>query len=150
MENASVEQDPPASAQPESMPMPFAGNNPINFAGLLVKTIGYFLLIVLLIFLTIYVLKRFVYNRKGFSRQDTAIRVLSSTYVGPKKSLLLVEAAGRVLVISLTDTHMNLITELPKEEYEKYTQREAVEESTSQESVSQFGNTLQRLLKRPK
>ena len=75
---------------------------------------------------------------------------MRSTYVGPKKSLMLVEAAGRMLVISVTDSHMNLITELKKEEYEQFERQSESGKPVSSEAGSQFGDILGKLLKRPK
>ncbi len=128
----------------------FSGANQLNLTGLIAKTAGYFLLIVALIFATVFLLKRFVYNRKSISGPGKAIQVISSTYVGPKKSLMLVEVAGRMLVISVTDTTMNLIAELKKEELEQYGNRPDSENSDPTEIGSQFGDIFSKLLKRPK
>ena len=128
----------------------FSEANQSNLTGLITKTAGYFLLIVALIFATVFLLKRFVYNRKSISGPGKAIQVVSSTYVGSKKSLMFVEIAGRMLVISVTDTTMNLITELKKEELEQYENRFDSEKSDPTEIRSQFGDIFSKLLKRPK
>ena len=147
---ASVQQESLTSAQSETAPLPFSENSQFNFAALVAKTIGYLTLIVLLIILTVYVLKRFVYNKREFPGRGKAIQVLGSTYIGPKKSLMLVDAAGRILIISVTDAQMNLITELKKEEYEEYVKRENTEESISDASGNHFRDILHKYLKRPK
>ncbi|KPK96087.1 hypothetical protein AMJ80_02005 [bacterium SM23_31] len=143
-------QDSLAAAGQEHLTFTFSEGNHINIAGLVAKTVGYLLLIVVLILGAVYVLKRFVFNRREFSEHRRAIRVISSTYIGPKKSLMLVEAAGRLLLLSVTDTGMNLITELKKEEYEEYLQHENAEKSVSDSSGRQFGEVLHKFLKRPK
>ncbi len=128
----------------------FSEANQSNLTSLIAKTAWYFLLIIALIFATVFLLKRFVYNRKSISGPGKAIQVVNSTYVGSKKSLMLVEIAGRMLVISVTDTTMNLITELKKEELEQYENRFDSEKSDPTEIGSQFGDIFSKLLKRPK
>ena len=136
--------------QADPVLVPFSGGSELNFTTLIAKTVGYFLLIIALIVLTVFMLKRFVYSKKSSAGKGQAIQVVSSTYVGPKKSLMLVEAAGRMLVISVTDSHMNLITELKKEEYEQFERQSESGKPVSSEAGSQFGDILGKLLKRPK
>ena len=143
-------QDSLAAAGQAPVVFTLSGDNQFNIARLIAKTISYLLLIVVLIFGVVYVLKRFVYNRIEFSEYKRVIKVLSSTYIAPKKSLMLVEAAGRLLLLSVTDNGMNLITELKKEEYEEYLQTENADKSLSDSSGRQFREVLNKFLKRPK
>lgn len=143
-------QDSIAAAGQEPVLFTLSGNNQFNIAGLIAKTIGYLLLIVVLILVAVYVLKRFVYNRRELSGYKRAIKVVSSTYIAPKKSLMLIEAAGRLLLLSVTDNGMNLITELKKEEYEEYLQSENADKPLSDPPGRQFGELLHRFLKRSK
>ncbi|MCH7781808.1 flagellar biosynthetic protein FliO, partial [candidate division KSB1 bacterium] len=107
-------------------------------------------LVVVLIFASVYLLRKFVYNRREFTSRNKAIQVLSTTYVGPKKSLLLVEAAGKILVLSATESQMNLITELEKEAYEEFIRGSLEEKNVSNSAGNQFGEILSKFLKRPK
>lgn len=146
----TVEQDSLSEGQDESLPFLFGGKNQLNFGALLAKAFGYFLLVVVLIFVSVYVLRKFVYNKRELSSRNKVIQVLSTTYVGPKKSLLLVEAAGRILVLSATESQMNLITELEKEEYEDFVQGSLSGNNDSNTTGVQFGEILSKFLKRPK
>lgn len=146
----TAEQDSLSEGQDESLPFLFGGKNQLNFGALLAKAFGYFLLVVVLIFVLVYVLRKFVYNKRELSSRNKVIQVLSTTYVGPKKSLLLVEAAGRILVLSATESQMNLITELEKEEYEDFVQGSLSGNSDSNSTGIQFGEILSKFLKRPK
>lgn len=143
-------QDSLAAVSQEPVVFTLSGDNQFNIVGLIAKTIGYLFLIVVLILGVVYVLRRFVYNKREFSEYKKVIKVLSSTYIAPKKSLTLIEAAGRLLLLSVTDTGMNLITELKKEEYEEYLQSGNVDKSLSDSAGRQFGELLHKLLKRPK
>jgi len=125
----------------------FKNNNTLNFGWMIVKTGGYFVLIVALIFLFVFVMKRLTYGRKNGAGNTRTIRVLNSTFIGPKKSLLLVEAAGHILIIAVTDTQMNLITELPKEEYDAYIKETGVQKSPAVPNGSQFGTMFEKILK---
>lgn len=145
------DQDTTQGEKADALAFPFAENSRLNFAGLLAKTLGYFMLIVFLIVVSVYLLRKFVYNKRDSNSSGSAIHILNSTYVGPKKSLLLVEAAGKILVLSSTDSQMNLITELKKEEYEEYIQGDRrAPEKALRPPGSQFGEILRKFLKRAK
>jgi len=135
------------SAGQKSLLFTYNKSNPLNFGWMIVKTTGYFVLIVLLIIVLVFIMKKLVYGRKNTAGGARTIRVLSSTFVGPKKSLILVEAAGRILIIAVTDTQMNLIAELPKEEYEKHIQETGVQKSPQPAGGNQFGTVLDKILK---
>ena len=146
----TAEQDSLGESNIEPLPFSFGETNQINFGALLAKAFGYFLLVVVLIFASVYLLRKFVYNRREFTSRNKAIQVLSTTYVGPKKSLLLVEAAGKILVLSATESQMNLITELEKEAYEEFIRGSLEEKKVSNSAGNQFGEILSKFLKRPK
>ncbi len=48
----------------------------------------------------------------GLSRSSKMIEVLSTHYLGPKKSIAVVRVAGRVLVLGVSNDSINLITQL--------------------------------------
>jgi flagellar biogenesis protein FliO len=48
-------------------------------------------------------------------KKQAWVKVLSSHYLGPKKNITLVQVAGRVLVLGVTDTSIQMITELQPE-----------------------------------
>lgn len=151
-ETLSGEQEVPidtASSRGETA-LPFGGGTGINLVALLGKMIGYFILIVFLILDLVYILKKFVFGRKELFGDNKAVRVLSSTYVAPKKSLMIVEVLDRLLILSVTDNNMNLVTELKPEEYAAFIDRKNDRKAESSPARGQFGTVLNRLLNRPK
>ncbi|MFC1732801.1 flagellar biosynthetic protein FliO [candidate division KSB1 bacterium] len=130
--------------------MKFGQEGAINMMEIVGKMVGYFLLIVLLIFGLVYFLKRFVYNRKELLGKNSAIRVITSSYVAPKKSLMLVEVLDRLLVLSVTDNNMSLISELSKEEYNVFKKGDTDHKTAESALPGQFGDMLSRLIKREK
>lgn len=54
---------------------------------------------------------------KGMAPQaGSAIKVLETTFLGPNKSLHLIEVAGSLLLVASTQSTINLITEIPETE----------------------------------
>ena len=69
------------------------------------------------------------------------IRILETRYLGPKKSLLLVEVGGKYLLLSSGDTGLRLITQI-----EMLEEIEVIEEKPKQSS---FATLLTRLRQTP-
>jgi len=126
------------------------GEGSINMGKTVGKMIGYLLLVIIMILGLVYFLKRFVYNRKDVLGKNSAIRILSSTYVAQKKSLLLVEVLDKLLILSVTDNNMNFVTELSREEYNAYINKYKDRESGDRTAGVQFGDVLNRIFKRTK
>lgn len=55
-------------------------------------------------------------DREGLGRNQRMIEVLSTHYLGPKKSIAVVRVAGRVLVLGVSNESINLITQLSGED----------------------------------
>lgn len=86
---------------------------------LLMKTAGSMVVIVLLIFAVVFFLRRFVLNRNGLGSGAGAIRILSSSFIGPKKSIHLVKVLNRVLVLGVSETHIQTLSEFGAEEVDR-------------------------------
>jgi flagellar biogenesis protein FliO len=54
--------------------------------------------------------------KKGLGRNPKMIEVLSTHYLGPKKSIAVVRVAGRMLVLGVSNESINLITQLSGDE----------------------------------
>ena len=67
--------------------------------------------IVAIIYLTIFLLKKLSGNRIG-GKKGTAIQVVETTYLAPKKSVCLLKLADRAVLVGITDNNINLLTEL--------------------------------------
>lgn len=61
---------------------------------------------------TIYGLKVTLVKKAGLTVSGASFRVLDSLYLSPQKSLHLVEVAGEVLVVGVSDNGMNLLKEI--------------------------------------
>jgi len=146
----TVTSDTTSNAEELPLSFPVAGSGSLNILGLLGKTIGYLALIIILIICLVYFLKKFVYNKNDKSTKGTAVKVLSSTFVSQKKSVLLIEAVGRVLLVSVTDSNMALLTEINKDEYDTYIENNAVEKPKKDIGLNQFNEVLSKVLKRSK
>lgn len=62
-------------------------------------------------FILFYLSKKFL-NKNISGKKDTLIRVLSSTYVGVKKSVSLVEVPDGLLVLGITNDNISLLSKI--------------------------------------
>jgi len=85
-------------------------NSSPSFVGLLAKLILALVLIVGLIYASMYVLKKFSYTGKQRLRSD--IQILQREYIAPKKGIYVVKVQSKTLVLGVTDNNINLLTEL--------------------------------------
>ena len=76
---------------------------------------GAFLVVVLLMFFGVVTLFKRGMAKKGklgFLNKMKPVEVLSTTYLGPKKSLLLVKAHNQILLLGASETGINFLSEL--------------------------------------
>jgi flagellar protein FliO/FliZ len=57
-----------------------------------------------------YVLKRFLHQTVPGMDDGQTIRILSTRYLGPKNSIMLVDVLGQLMVIGLSNQQMSLLT----------------------------------------
>ncbi len=69
-----------------------------------------------LMFLLFYVFKKLVAKQGMFGTADKPIRVLSTGFLGPKKSIAMVEVAGRVLILGVANDQITLLSSLEDED----------------------------------
>jgi flagellar biosynthetic protein FliO len=77
-----------------------------------------------------YVFKKTLGPKMGFTGKDRLIRVLSSAYLGPKKSIALVEVSGETLVLGIAGEQITLLSKMVSAEDPIPPQRDAREERT--------------------
>ena len=65
--------------------------------------------------ISLYFIKR-VIGRKDAQSKGRMIRVLANSYIGVKKSISLVEVPGAVLVLGVTNDHINLLARIDDDE----------------------------------
>ena len=73
-----------------------------------------FLLVLGLMALSAYFMKRYFGPRFGVWRPDRLIQVLARTYVGAKKEIALIEVGEEYLVVGITANQISLLTRLEK------------------------------------
>lgn len=76
----------------------------------LLRIVGSLLVIVIAIYLAVFLLRRLSGNRAGGGRVKT-IQVIEQTYLAPKKAVCLLKLADRAVLVGITDTSINLLTE---------------------------------------
>jgi flagellar protein FliO/FliZ len=59
-----------------------------------------------------YLFKKTLGKKMGFAGKDRLIKVVSSAYIGPKKSIALVEVAGETLVLGISGDQMTLLSKM--------------------------------------
>ncbi len=96
----------------------FGGSTFPDASNLFLRTSGSLLFIIVLIFAVVFILKRFVLNRNGSGPGIGEVRVLNSTFLGPKKSIHLVKVLNRVLGVS--DSQIATLSEFDAEEAEEF------------------------------
>jgi len=78
----------------------------------LLKSFASLLIVLALIILTAYLLKRFFFSKGELRNPEKSVKILSNNYIGDKKRICLVEVLGKILVLGITNTNINLLTEI--------------------------------------
>ena len=78
----------------------------------LVKMISALLLVLALILASAYLVKRFFRSRLGRWKNAPLIHVLSTTYLGPKKEVSIIEVGDQYLVVGVTPYQISLLGQL--------------------------------------
>jgi len=127
--SSSQSSQPSQTGQVQNSKLPLAGGKPLPAMGPVMVKIG---LVLCLVLACLAGLKKFTSGKWNLgdklglvngTRKKTAklVDVLSSHYLGPKKTITLVRVAGRILVLGVTDSSISLITEIHDGKYdEKY------------------------------
>lgn len=83
----------------------------ISFFWSFVKMLTTLAIVIAILIGAMVLMKRFFYYPAPASGgRDAAIRVLSSHHLGPKSSLLLIDALGQVVLIGISDRQMSMLT----------------------------------------
>lgn len=87
----------------------------ISFMGALAKGVGALLLILSLIYGLVWTI-RFFMTKKSFGNPTSdQIRVLSTTYLAPKKSVALLQVYDKAILIGVSEDSMTTLTELDED-----------------------------------
>jgi flagellar biosynthetic protein FliO len=74
------------------------------------------LIVIGLLYLFLYLLRRFFYQPRGTLGGAGEVELLQQFHLGPKKSLTLVRACGKILLLGVTDSSINNLMEIGDEE----------------------------------
>lgn len=67
--------------------------------------------VVFIIYLTVFLLKKLSGSRMGGVGKGKTVQVIEQTYLAPKKSVCLLKLADRAVLVGITDSSINLLTE---------------------------------------
>ena len=80
------------------------------------KMISMFALVLGLMFLIFFGFKKYVLKNTAFGGGDKLVSVLGTWFLGPKKNIALVEVAGEVLVLGISQENITLLTSITSHE----------------------------------
>lgn len=84
--------------------------NEISFFPALLKMFFALAVVIGLLVATMYVLRRYLNHSPSGSKDGSLIKIVSSRYLGPKCSIMMVEVAGRIIVLGLSNGQMTVLT----------------------------------------
>lgn len=73
-------------------------------------------MVLALMFFIFHVFKKVVLKNSVLGGNDKLVKVLSTGFLGPKKTIALVEVAGEVLVLGISDDNISLLTQIHDDE----------------------------------
>ena len=123
------------------------GSNP-NMGTLLLKTFGSFIAIIFLIFLVVYLMKKFYLGKKDPRVGSNQLKHIGSLFVAPKKTVNLVKVGKKVIVLGVTENNINCLTELSEEEFDEVEIEQPVQNGGS--FANQLNVVLNRFMKKEK
>jgi flagellar biosynthetic protein FliO len=85
---------------------------PIELVPSSMKMFSMLALVLGVIFLLFFCFKKFVLKNTVFGGGEKLINVLGTGFLGPKKNIVLVEVAGEVLVLGMSQDHIALLTSI--------------------------------------
>jgi flagellar biosynthetic protein FliO len=92
-----------------------ASATPPELWGPLLKGAGMFCVVLGLLLVTLFVLKRFLMERRG-TRQQEFFKLVTSYSVAPKSRLMVVDVKGNLLLLGVTPHHINYLARLDNAE----------------------------------
>jgi flagellar biosynthetic protein FliO len=78
------------------------------------KFAGFLVVVLLIFFALVHLFKRTIQGKgkSGFLNGMNAVEILSTTYIGPKKNLLLVKVYKQILLLGVSESGVNFLTEI--------------------------------------
>ncbi len=91
-------------------------SEPLNLMSTGIRMLAMLSLVLGLIFLLFFVFKKYVLKNTIFGGGDKLIKVLGTGYLAPKKNITLVEVAGEVLVLGISNDTISLLANIREKE----------------------------------
>jgi len=88
----------------------------VSFFPSLMKMVFALALVIGLMIGAMYFIKKVLHNTTPAMDRGTLIRVLASRYLGPKNSILVVDIAGQIIVVGLSNSQMSVLTTISDKE----------------------------------
>ncbi|GAU08380.1 flagellar biosynthetic protein FliO [Desulfoplanes formicivorans] len=92
----------------------FSGSS--SYMGDFLHMLGWLCVILALVFVVLYLLKRFGPQAGLSMGGGKSVKILGQVSLGPKKHLVVVRFLNKILVLGVTDTQINLVTEMTTDE----------------------------------
>ena len=86
-----------------------------DFYSTAIRTFSILFILLAVILIGSYLVKRFWPKGSGFMGSNQWIKVIAASYIAPKKTISLVEVAGEMLVLGLTDSQITMLTKINDE-----------------------------------
>ena len=135
------EQSPPDPAQEPEFNID--RTNPIT---LFLKMFGFIIVIGLILYLGLRAYKTFASGNGMGGRHSAPIKILSSSIIGPKKSLCLVDALDHLLLLGVTDGQISVLLQIPATELNEEMKKSLLRKNNNPDP--NFKKLLNRFLKK--
>lgn len=119
--------------------------NPVDMGPFLMKSILILAVLTVALYFGLKVYRRFAYSQ-GLNRNPYSVRILSSSMLGPKKSVHMLRALNHLLLVGVTDGQISVLLDVPFSELDEETKKSL--ESTATTGPAVFNGILQEWMKR--
>lgn len=82
----------------------------------ILKMLSALALVLGLMVAALYVLRKFMNTTGGAVEGDEFVKIVSTRYLGPKSSIVILDVLGRVIVVGVTNQQIALLTEIEDRE----------------------------------
>jgi len=88
----------------------------VPFLSSLVKMLFALAIVLGMMIGSMYFIKKILHSTSPAMDRGDLIRILASRYLGPKNSILVVDVAGQIIVVGLSNQQMNVLTTISDKE----------------------------------
>lgn len=93
------------------------------------------LLVIVVIYGTIYLMRKLSGNRLAGAGSKKLVQLIEQTYLAPKKSVCLVKLADRAVLLGMTDTQINFLTEIEWDDMPQEVHKKAENQAVGFQSI---------------